>query len=146
MVQFYVEGIPKAQPRVKGRVIPLKGGKHTVGMYTPGTAKDWKAAITKAGKEVGVKYGKLLALRVKMTFSVPRPKSHYGSRKGKPYLKDSAPRLPIGKPDLDNYVKAVWDALNGVLWHDDSQVVISSEEKIYAPLGCAGLTITIDLA
>jgi Holliday junction resolvase RusA-like endonuclease len=31
--------------------------------------------------------------------------------------------FPTGKPDGDNLAKMVGDALNGVAWHDDSQVV-----------------------
>lgn len=30
---------------------------------------------------------------------------------------------PITKPDLDNYVKLVKDALNGLIWKDDAQVI-----------------------
>lgn len=36
------------------------------------------------------------------------------------------------KPDCDNLFKAVTDALNGVLWSDDSQIVSASVTKKYA--------------
>jgi len=35
------------------------------------------------------------------------------------------------KPDLDNLVKCL-DALNGVIWHDDAQIVSLSATKEYA--------------
>lgn len=35
--------------------------------------------------------------------------------------------LPTKKPDTDNVIKAVLDAVNGIAFHDDSQIV-----KIYA--------------
>lgn len=38
---------------------------------------------------------------------------------------------PIVKPDLDNCVKAVFDALNGIAWNDDNQVVEVTSEKWY---------------
>lgn len=37
---------------------------------------------------------------------------------------------PTGKPDLDNLLKTV-DALNGVVWKDDSQVVSALVRKRY---------------
>lgn len=37
------------------------------------------------------------------------------------------------KPDLDNYFKAVTDAVNGVLYHDDGQIVVMAGQKLYSP-------------
>ena len=39
--------------------------------------------------------------------------------------------FPTKKPDCDNIAKAVCDALNGVAWRDDSQVVELSVAKRY---------------
>lgn len=39
---------------------------------------------------------------------------------------------PIGKPDLDNCCKLLMDALNGIAWRDDSQVVRLTARKRYA--------------
>lgn len=37
-----------------------------------------------------------------------------------------------GKPDLDNLLKLVGDAGNGVLWGDDAQVVTVEAHKVYS--------------
>jgi Holliday junction resolvase RusA-like endonuclease len=42
------------------------------------------------------------------------------------------PVWPIVRPDADNYGKLVLDALNGILWRDDSQVVDLRIQKVYA--------------
>ena len=39
---------------------------------------------------------------------------------------------PIVKPDLDNYIKSAFDALNGVLWADDAMVVDLHAKKFYS--------------
>jgi Holliday junction resolvase RusA-like endonuclease len=39
--------------------------------------------------------------------------------------------VPVSRPDLDNYLKLVCDALNGVLWIDDSQIFRCIVEKVY---------------
>lgn len=39
---------------------------------------------------------------------------------------------PTGKPDLDNCIKLISDALNGVMWRDDSQIVRLAVRKAYA--------------
>ncbi len=40
--------------------------------------------------------------------------------------------LPSTRPDVDNYAKTVMDALTGVVWEDDSQVIEMSILKSYS--------------
>lgn len=40
--------------------------------------------------------------------------------------------LPLKKPDIDNVVKVISDALNGVAYHDDTQVVSIKVKKVYS--------------
>ena len=46
--------------------------------------------------------------------------------------KSSKLGYPTVKPDADNIAKAVLDALNGILWHDDKQVCQLAVHKVYA--------------
>ena len=39
--------------------------------------------------------------------------------------------LPTSKPDASNYYKLIEDALNGILYADDSQIVAQQSSKIY---------------
>jgi len=40
--------------------------------------------------------------------------------------------LPISKPDIDNVIKGIFDACNGIVWDDDSQVVELHIAKRYS--------------
>lgn len=46
--------------------------------------------------------------------------------------KKRADAVHTKKPDVDNMLKFLKDCANGVIWHDDSQVVSVSGEKFYA--------------
>jgi Holliday junction resolvase RusA-like endonuclease len=39
---------------------------------------------------------------------------------------------PISKPDCSNYLKGIEDALNGIAYHDDSQLVLVIVRKKYS--------------
>ncbi len=43
---------------------------------------------------------------------------------------------PTIKPDIDNIIKSICDALNGILWHDDSQVTHIVAGKQYGAEDC----------
>lgn len=47
----------------------------------------------------------------------------------------------LKKPDADNILKVVADALNGVAYHDDKQIALMSAKKIYSEM--EGLFITV---
>lgn len=40
--------------------------------------------------------------------------------------------MPTKKPDADNIIKSVADALNGIAYHDDAQIVSVLCEKLYS--------------
>ena len=83
-----------------------------------------KSVLTQLPKEP---LNEALIMQVKFYFK--RPKSHYNS-KGK--LKMIAPTQHTKKPDIDNLLKFVLDALNKHLYVDDSQVVSLTGKKFYA--------------
>jgi Holliday junction resolvase RusA-like endonuclease len=67
-------------------------------------------------------------LHVVVAFYMPRPKGHFNS-KGE--IRGSAPPYPISRPDTTKLMRAVEDALTGVIWVDDAQVVIQYLYKLY---------------
>jgi crossover junction endodeoxyribonuclease RusA len=69
-----------------------------------------------------------------LTFRFSRPKSHFGTRNGSPYLKTTAPSFPTTRNlgDLDKLQRAILDALTSVAYNDDSQVVQIIAHKEYS--------------
>lgn len=129
-VRFFVPGIVVAQGRprafaVNGRVI----------MTDPPKSRDWKQAFREvASQHVLPDMPWEGPLRMSVSFFLPRPKSVSANRR--PY--------PIVKPDLDNLLKAVKDALSGVFYKDDRQVVeYSKVEKAYDDAHMAGVEVVI---
>ena len=122
--EFIYHGIPKAQGRPKF----FRRGNFT-GAYDPKDSREYKnnvAAQIVAQKPQLIEQGKAVSLVLK--FYLPRPKSHYG----KYGIKEKCLLLyHTSKPDLDNMVKAVKDALKGIVWHDDSQVYHTIATKTY---------------
>lgn len=72
------------------------------------------------------------AISVSVEVYIDRPKTHFGTGRNSDKVKDSSPKYPIGRPDIDNYIKFVLDALNGVFYKDDSQVVHIESIKEYS--------------
>lgn len=140
MITFRVDGEPKAQPRP--RAYAFHGHAR---MYDAGTSNGWKKLVSYAAKPYCHKTPLLGPLRVNLHFWFSRPKSHYGKSKGKPYIKESAPRSMTNKPDVDNLAKAVMDALTDVgMWGDDSQIIITEISKEWADDCSQGVQITVD--
>lgn len=73
------------------------------------------------------------ALGLSVNFYLPRPKAHYGARG----LRPSAPPYPIVRPDTTKLLRPLEDALTGLVWRDDAQVVIQLARRWYGePARC----------
>jgi Holliday junction resolvase RusA-like endonuclease len=76
------------------------------------------------------------ALVVVISFYLARPKGHYGTGRNSEKLKPSAPARPTKKPDVLKLARAVEDALTGIIYADDAQIVDEHIHKYYADDGC----------
>ena len=116
----------RGDPVPQGRPRAARIGKF-VRVYDPPESKEWKDDIkAQAIAILNRDYPdwKLVTgpIRLYAEFRLSRPKSI--SEKKRPE--------PIVKPDGDNLLKAVKDALTGILWHDDCQITKGGFEKVYA--------------
>lgn len=82
---------------------------------------------------------------VRATFCVERPESHYRSGRNAHLVSDGVRAWPTTKPDLDKLVRAVGDAMTGLVYEDDSQTVDLIVSKRYAIQTAAGDGVGIRL-
>lgn len=137
-IQFFVSGEPKGQPRPRAFARRM-GNKFVARVYDVGTAEQWKSQIALAAKPFIPTEPITGAVALRILFHLPRPKAHSRSN-GE--LKPTAPTWHVGKPDLDNFAKAVMDALTQIgVWLDDSQVASLTLLKQY---GRAGALVEIE--
>lgn len=121
MISFSVPGTPAPQ----GSKTYLGNGRM---VESSKRVKPWRADI-RAAALANFKQPFTGPIRLDLAFVMPRPKSHYGTGRNVNKIKPSAPVLHTQKPDLDKLIRAVGDALTGVAYHDDSQVVGGSHIK-----------------
>ncbi len=122
----------KPQPAGSKRAYPFRRGDGRLGVHVTDDnpkAVDWKAAVRHEARLVYDGLPLEGGVRVSFIFSAPRPKSHYrtGSHAGE--LKPNAPMHPITKPDALKLARGTEDALTGIIWRDDAQVVHGSQHK-----------------
>ena len=67
-----------------------------------------------------------------MFFYFKRPKAHYKTGKNSNCLRDDAPEYHSSRPDIDNLVKLVGDALNGIFFIDDALISRVTAHKLYS--------------
>lgn len=94
--------------------------------------KVWRqevAAVARQHYQEPLEFG---AVSLELHFFLARPKGHFGTGKKAGILKASAARYILKKPDTLKLARAVEDALTGIVWHDDSQIVRNDSWKHWA--------------
>ena len=71
------------------------------------------------------------ALKVEIVIYRSAPKSIGNLKKNATAMKNEL-IVPITTPDVDNYAKGIMDALTGLIWRDDGQVVELNVKKFYS--------------
>jgi Holliday junction resolvase RusA-like endonuclease len=124
-IHFQVEGDPKG----KGRPRFSRVGKFTK-VYTDKQTLTYEAVIATFAKQaMGGTEPLKTPVSVFLYVRLPIPQSYPKKRK-EACLNGS--EMPCKKPDIDNIAKTYLDAMNGVIFVDDTQVIDLHVKKLYA--------------
>lgn len=118
--KVYGEAVGKQRPRLG------KGGH----IYTPRKTVDYENLIKEAytSQYADFKFEKNIPLYVNIRICKTIPKTATKAFRDKARVGEV---FPTCKPDIDNVIKSILDALNGVAYCDDSQIVTLETVKRY---------------
>lgn len=128
MIEFTIPGDPRGKARP--RVVRLKNGASM--SYTPDKTVEYEELIRQRFRqqwpstELPFPYKTPVCVMITACFGIPKSTS----KKARTAML-SGQTYPTKKPDVDNVVKIVLDALNGFAWHDDAQVIDLHISKTY---------------
>jgi Holliday junction resolvase RusA-like endonuclease len=120
MISFSCDGIPVPQGSMKvinGHVLHSQGSALAV----------WRSTVALSARFAGAKPVDG-AIGIEIIFRVRRPKT----------VKRNFPTVA---PDLDKYIRGVLDALTGIGYQDDSQVIDIKAKKVYSEAPGADIKI-----
>lgn len=124
-IDIQARAIPAANSK---RVFISKKTKKPIIVDTAKGKSEQVATIRLFAQQAAAEQGWMLTdapIWMSLHFVFPRPAGHFGSGKNADKLKPSAPKWPKSRAigDRTNLLKSVEDALTGIVWQDDSQVV-----------------------
>lgn len=138
MVTYLVEGTPvgKGRPRFARR-------GNFVSTYSPTKTRDYEDLIKDAArKAMGSNELLETPVTVAIYITVPIPSS-YSKKRTEACLSGS--ERPIKKPDIDNVAKCFLDAMNEIVYKDDTQVLTLHITKVYGTVGMVEVMVAEDL-
>jgi Holliday junction resolvase RusA-like endonuclease len=137
VIEFTVLG--RAQPAGSKRQVTNRKTGQTFVVDDNPRSRPWKELVTSAavdamGARAGATgcHGALEgALLLEVDFYLARPAGHFGTGRNRGIVRDSAPPFPAVRPDVTKLLRGLEDALTGVVWRDDAQVVDQIARKRY---------------
>jgi Holliday junction resolvase RusA-like endonuclease len=131
-LQFTIYGNPKPLKRHATYTKDKRGNYFKVPIQVDRSKldKDNFLAMCMQYRQDNMPYAIALELNIVCYFE--RPNNHYGTGKNIDKIKYNAPIFHTTKPDSDNIIKFIADALNGIFWKDDSFLSIIKLTKLYA--------------
>lgn len=126
---FIVKGKPQGKARARTFYDTRAAKMRSV---TPDQTRSYEDLIRWNYRAAGGVYYADKTLQVAIEAVYPIPQSFSKAKKNDAVNGDLRPTT---KPDCDNVIKVVLDALNGIAYHDDKQVVCVSCSKYYGETG-----------
>lgn len=135
---IYSFGVP-GKPRGKQRARVTRRGI----AYTPKETVNYETLIKHTFSCMNpdfkpIEAGRALALTVVVVVPIPA-----SAPKKKRELMIAGKIRPVSRPDWDNYGKIVSDSLNGLMYHDDSQIVSGTVHKFYGEI--PGINVEVEV-
>jgi Holliday junction resolvase RusA-like endonuclease len=130
----------QGHPQGKGRARAFIRGGH-VGHYTPQKTRSYESLIFGAAIDaMGSRppFEEAVELELCAVYAIP---ASWSEKKRQRAMVGEI--KPTKKPDLDNVLKVWNDALNGVVYRDDAQVIIAFVEKRYGPAPLVVMTVKL---
>jgi Holliday junction resolvase RusA-like endonuclease len=134
-MEFIVEGKPQGKARARTFYDKRVGKMRSI---TPEQTKSYEDLIRWSYKASGGIYLAEKTLQVDIQAFYPIPQSFSRVKRNNAH---NGNLRPTTKPDCDNIIKVVLDALNGVAYYDDKQVICVSCNKYYADTGYLKISI-----
>jgi Holliday junction resolvase RusA-like endonuclease len=143
-VEFYVPGIPAPGGSKKAFAYVGRDGRPHANVVDDAKRNaPWRSSVAYEARRAHMGQEPLHGpLQLLVTFYLPRPKDHFGSGKNAGSMKRTAPHLHAKKPDLTKLVRALEDAMTGIVWHDDAQVCEQQIRKRYG--AAAGAKVRVE--
>lgn len=113
---------------IKGKARP-RVNTYTCKAYTPENTKDYEMLIKQYFKLKYPRYVPLenrVAVKIVAQFKIPKT----ATKKDKALIEEGL-LSPTKKPDIDNIIKIILDALNKMAFKDDNQITKIEVEKVY---------------
>lgn len=124
MIRFTVPGHPHAQGRPR-----FARFKNFVRTYEDQESTDFKSRVAFFAKKSGVEILAEVSIALEIDIYLTRPKKYYSKK----YPPSSI--LCWSRPDTDNFIKGISDALNGIAYSDDAQVSVIKARKMFHEIG-----------
>ena len=129
MITFCVPGMPVGKGRPKASRTPTG-----IRMRTPEKTAHYENLVAMSAHAAMIKASITeplagpVELTLVMDYKIPASWSKRAQERAQ-----RGETHPTTKPDLDNVLKAIGDACNGIVWRDDAQIVVMLGAKAYGP-------------
>lgn len=133
-LEFTVLGRP--QPAGSKRAFAVRRGGALTGKVAvvedAKRSRPWQALVKAAAHDAIGEHDPLAGpLYLEVTFYIARPAGHYGTGRNAGTVKAGSPRWPAVRPDATKLLRGLEDALTGLAWRDDAQIVVQLARKRY---------------